>query len=146
MKIAQGKLAFITGTAAVLGGKIMGNLHSLGRSSVVMAVAIVLSVVGTVAQAAGNSGKRNIEKVIHPNAARVHVVAADSGWANPDACDRSDQLVLKKRDLSDERVYREMLAMILSAHLSDRQIAAKVRGCAAVNGLTYPLIVQLTLY
>jgi hypothetical protein len=109
-------------------------------------VASALTLLSQSAYAAGNSGKRNIEKLIHPNAARVHVVAADSGWANPDACDRSDQIVLKKRDLADEGVYREMLALILSAHVSDRQIAAKVRGCTAVNGQTYPLIVQLTLF
>jgi hypothetical protein len=98
------------------------------------------------ALAAGNSGKRTIKNLVHANTERVQVVAKGSAWKNPDACDGSDQLVLAADQVASSGVYREMLAMILSAHVSERQISAKVNGCVTINGKTYPKITQLTLF
>jgi hypothetical protein len=95
---------------------------------------------------AGNSGKRAIKSLVHPNAERVQIVAKSNAWGNPDACDGSNQIVLSAKDLKSPGVYREMLAMILSAHVSDRQIAAKVNGCVTVNGKTYPKMTQVTVF
>jgi hypothetical protein len=118
--------------------------HTRTRTIALLAgLALVAVSQGTLA--AGNSGKRYIKQLVHPNAARLHVVAKGSEWDNPDACDRSDQIILTQDDVADERVYREMLAMILSAHVSDRRIAARVNGCTTINGQTYPAIVQVTL-
>lgn len=111
-----------------------------------VAAALVLGLSGTTAWAAGNSGKRNIKQLVHANTERVQVFADSSDWDNPDACDRSNQIVLASSQLKNAGVYREMLAMILSAHVSDRQIAAKVNGCLTINGKTFPKITQVTLY
>ena len=110
-----------------------------------LVAALVLATWATTALAAGNAGTRVIKKATHTNAQQL-IVSGDSPWKNPDACDRSDQIVLASNQLKSAGVYREMLAMILSAHVSDRQIAAKVNGCVTINGKTYPKITQVTLY
>lgn len=118
----------------------------LNKTRAITVIATALMVLSQGVYAAGNSGKRAIKHLVHANAERVQVVADSSDWNNPDACDRSDQIVLASIQLKNAGVYREMLAMILSAHVSDRQIAAKVNGCIAINGKTYPKIAQVTLY
>jgi hypothetical protein len=120
----------------------------MGRNmtKAIAVLATALMVLSQGAYAAGNSGKRAIKNLVHANTERVQVVADSSDWKNPDACDRSDQIVLASNQLKSAGVYREMLAMILSAHVSDRQIAAKINGCVTINGKTFPKITQVTLY
>lgn len=117
-----------------------------GKHAKAATVGIALLLASQFVLAAGSSGQRYINNLKHPNAEKVYVVSDGDDWGNPDACDRSNQLVLSKGKLKNEQIYRELLAMVLSAHLSDRQVAARVDGCVLVSGKSYPAIVQLTLY
>ena len=106
---------------------------------------ILVAVLSHTAYAAGNAGNRAIKKMIHPNSTRVLVVADNKIWLNPDACDKSKQVVLAAGQLANDKVYREMLAMLLSAQVSGRRVEIRTNGCIAVTGTTYPLITQVTL-
>ena len=108
------------------------------------AVVLVASLSHT-AFAGGNAGNRAIKKMIHPDSTRVLVMADNKIWLNPDACDKSNQVVLASGQLSNDKVYREMLAMLLSAQLSGRRVEVRTNGCLTVSGSTYPVITQVTL-
>lgn len=116
------------------------------NAKAITVVAAALLVLSQGANATGNSGKRAIKHLVHGNADRVQIVADSNDWNNPDACDRSDRIVLQSNGLKNATIYRHMFEMILSTHVSDRQIAAKVNGCVTINGKTYPKVFQVTLY
>jgi hypothetical protein len=108
-------------------------------------IAILVIAAGTTtAWAAGSAGTRAIKKVTHTNAQRV-LISADSAWENPDVCGRSNQVVLVAGRLSSEAVYREMLAMILSAHVAGRSVNLRVDGCIDVDGEGYPVVKEVTV-
>ena len=95
--------------------------------------------------AGGNAGNRAIKKMIHPDSTRVLVVADNKIWLNPEACDKSNQIVLAAGQLTSDKVYREMLTMLLSAQVSERRVEVRTNGCLTVSGSTYPVITQVTL-
>jgi hypothetical protein len=95
--------------------------------------------------AAGNAGNRAIKKMIHPDSTKVLIVAEGKIWLNPDACDKSNQAVLASAQLANDKVYREMLAMLLSAHVSARRVELRTKDCVTINGTSYPSITQVTL-
>ena len=66
-------------------------------------------------------------------------------WLNPDACQKSNQVVLAAGQLANDKVYREMLAMLLSAQVSARRVELRTNGCVTVGGTSYPSITQVTL-
>ena len=94
--------------------------------------------------AGGNAGNREIRKLIHPDSTRVLVVPTKN-WLNPDACQKSNQAVLAAGQLVNDKVYREMLAMLLSAHVSARRVELRTNGCVTIAGTSYPSITQVTL-
>ena len=95
--------------------------------------------------AAGNAGNRAIKKMIHPDSTRVLIVADGKIWLNPDACDKSNQVVLASAQLANDKVYREMLAMLLSAQVSARRVELRTKNCVTIGGTSYPSITQVTL-
>jgi hypothetical protein len=109
-----------------------------------LVAALVLATWATTALAAGNGGTRVIKKVTHTNAQRL-LISGDSGWENPDVCDRSNQVVLAAAKLSNEAVYREMFAMIMSAHVAGRSVNVRVGGCIDIEGQTYPVVKEVTV-
>ena len=115
------------------------------RVILALVAAIALAGLSHTAFAAGNAGNRAIKKMIHPDSTRVLVVADNKIWLNPDACDKSNQVVLAAGELANDKVYREMLAMLLSAQLSGRRVEVRTNGCLTVSGSTYPVITQVTL-
>jgi hypothetical protein len=95
------------------------------------------AVLSNTAFAAGNAGNRAIKKIVHPDTTRVLVVADGKIWLNPDACDKSNQVVLAAGELANDKVYREMLTMLLSAHVTARRVEIRTKDCLTVNGSTY---------
>jgi hypothetical protein len=95
--------------------------------------------------AAGSAGNRAIKKMIHPDSTKVLIVAEGKIWLNPDACDKSNQVVLASAQLANDKVYREMLAMLLSAHVSARRVELRTKDCVTITGTSYPSITQVTL-
>jgi hypothetical protein len=95
--------------------------------------------------AAGNAGNRAIKKMVHPDSTRVLIVAEGKIWLNPDACDKSNQVVLASAQLANDKVYREMLAMLLSAQVSARRVELRTKDCVTITGTSYPSITQVTL-
>ena len=90
-------------------------------------------------------GNRAIKKLIHQNKTRVFVVADNQNWLNPDSCDKSNQVVLASGQLASDKVYRAMLAMLLSAQIAGRRVELKTTDCVNVNGTSYPVITQVAL-
>ena len=117
------------------------------KRKMILALMAAIALVGLsqTAFAAGNAGNRAIKKMIHPDSTRVLVVADGKIWLNPDTCDKSNQLVLASGQLSNDKVYREMLTMLLSAQLTARRVEVRTNGCLGVGGTTFPLISQVTL-
>lgn len=109
-----------------------------------LVAALVLATWATTALAAGNAGTRAIKKTTHTNAQRL-IVSGDSPWKNPDACDHSNQVVLAAGRLSSEAVYREMFAMIMSAHVAGRSVNIGVEGCIDLGGESYPVVKEITV-
>lgn len=95
--------------------------------------------------ASGNAGNRPIKKLIHPNKTRVLVVADNQNWLNPDSCDKSNQVVLAAGQLASDKIFREMLAMLLSAQIAGRRVELRTTDCININGISYPVITQVTL-
>ena len=116
-----------------------------GKIATALTAVVLVVSLSHKAFAAGNAGNRAIKKMIHPDSTRVLVVANNKIWLNPDACDKSNQLVLAAGQLTSDKVYREMLAMLLSAQVSERRVEVRTNGCLAVSGSTYPVITQVTL-
>ena len=116
-------------------------------SKIVLSLSAGVLIVGLShsALAAGNAGNRAIKKMIHPDSTRVLVVADGKIWLNPDACQKSNQVVLAAGQLANDKVYREMLAMLLSAHVSARRVELRTNGCVTIAGTSYPSITQVTL-
>lgn len=108
-----------------------------------LALALILMWSG--AKADGVSGTQNIKNLLHRNNQMVEIVGANGNWQNPDVCPNASRLLLRRASLVNQDVYKEMFAMLLGAHLAGRPIAAKVSGCAVSGGVSYPVIVQLTV-
>ena len=116
-----------------------------GKVIVALIVGVMAASLSHTAFAAGNAGNRAIKKMIHPDSTRVLIVAQNKIWLNPDACDKSNQVVLAAGELANDKVYREMFAMLLSAQLTGRRVEIRSKDCLTVNGSTYPSITQVTL-
>lgn len=94
--------------------------------------------------AAGNAGNREIRKLTHANNSRLSIVATKN-WLNPDSCNKSNQVILAAGRLVSEKVYREMYALALSAHVSGRRVEVRTDGCIGIAGTTYPVVSQISL-
>ena len=94
--------------------------------------------------AAGNAGNREIRKLTHADNSRLAIIATKN-WLNPDSCNKSNQVILAAGRLVSEKVYREMYALVLSAHVSGRRVEVRTDGCIGIAGTSYPVITQVTL-
>lgn len=106
---------------------------------------IALGIGSLSASADGVSGAQKIKNLVHRNNQMIEIAGANGKWQNPDVCPSSSRLLLRRASLVNQDVYKEMFAMVLGAHLAGRPIAAKVSGCSVSGGVSYPVIVQLTL-
>jgi len=95
--------------------------------------------------AAGNAGNRVIKKLVKTDNSRVLVIPDIQNWLNPDGCDASDQVVLASGELTNDDVYRQMFAMLLSAYVGGQRVELRTKDCLGVNGTSYPVITQITL-
>ena len=109
-----------------------------------LVAAVVLTGYSAAVLAAGNAGSRSIKKVTHQNSNRLYVTG-DEKWLNPDVCDNSSEVVLIASKLKSESIYREMFAMIMSAHLSGRTINVQVKDCVSVQGVSYPIVDEVSV-
>ncbi len=119
-------------------------MRGIRRLTAPLLAALLLATWATAAWAAGNAGTRGIKKVTHGNSQRLFIVG-DSPWQNPDVCDVNHQVVLVAGRLANEAVYREMFAMIMSAHLAGRSVNVRVKGCIDIQGETIPVVNEVTV-
>lgn len=93
--------------------------------------------------AAGDSGTGSISYMYQRSfdgLLGVHKVGGD--WSNPDECDNSSRIVLKRDNPSRSEFY----SSILAAKMAKTEIAAFLDGCVDWNGVTYPVITGLYTY
>jgi hypothetical protein len=115
------------------------------KMGLTLVVSFLMTVASSAAFAAGNAGNRAIKSMNHPDSTRVLVEANNTIWLNPDACDKSNQVVLAAGQLNSYRIYQEMLAMLMTAHASERRVEIRTNGCLGVNGTSYPIVAQVKL-
>jgi len=82
--------------------------------------------------------------------ARFVDVELGSALENLAMGDAADRVVLSDHDApcrydALEAIYREMFAMITSAHLAGHEINVQVKGCLEFKGETYPVIVEVSV-
>lgn len=119
-------------------------MYSKGKRIRRLLLALCLGCFVTTAQAADNAGTRTISKVSHLNSQRV-LIRGDEAWTNPGVCDRDADVVLAASELSSEAVYRELFAMIMSAHVARREVNIQVKGCLAIRDVSYPVVKEVTV-
>ncbi|WP_445765919.1 hypothetical protein [Rheinheimera sp.] len=56
-----------------------------------------------------------------------------NGWANPNACSRSDAIVLKETDANYDKAY----TLILAAYMAGKKVSGYSDGCVEFDGQTY---------
>lgn len=107
-------------------------------------VAILTLALHGAAWGGGPSNVQTIASISEQATGLVFVYAQDGNWGNPDACTNSDRFILDR----EAPARKEMLALVLSAHLQGRTIRAYFSGCAPIgnSGLTFPTAVTITLY
>jgi len=106
--------------------------------------ALLFAVLHGPAWGAGLSNVQTIASISEQATGLVFVAAQNGNWDNPDACTNSDRFVLDRQ----APARKELLALVLSAHLQGRTIRAFFSGCTAVGagGLTFPNAVSITLF
>ena len=107
-------------------------------------LAVCLGYFATTVQAADNAGTRTITKVSHLNSQKV-LIRGDEPWNNPGVCERDTSVVLAANQLSSEAVYKELFAMIMSAHIARREVNIQVNGCMTIRGVTFPVVKEVTV-
>ncbi|QKY11978.1 hypothetical protein [Janthinobacterium lividum] len=75
--------------------------------------------------AAGNSDIAAISK-FHYFKGHIGLLVKQTSMVNPDICDRTDWYILPK----DHPYYKEMVALIMAAHLSGQPLLFGLEGCA----------------
>ena len=58
---------------------------------------------------------------------------AEGGWDNPNACSRSNAIVLQTSDPNYDKAY----ALLLAAYIAGQQVKGYSDGCATFDGQTY---------
>jgi hypothetical protein len=93
---------------------------------------------------AGPGNAQTIANLSEQASGLVFVAASNGDWGNPDACTNSDRFILDRQ----APARKELLALVLSAHLQGRTIRAFFSGCTAVGsgGTTFPTAVSITLF
>lgn len=73
-------------------------------------------------------GTTNAQPISHFEYFNGHIglLVKHPNMINPDACERSDWYMLSK----DHPYYKEMVALIMSAHLVGQPLAFGIQGCA----------------
>ena len=106
-------------------------------------ILIALIFLPGISVAAGNSGTHKISHLYQRSSDGLLGVYRKNGdWANPDNCQSSDRIVLKK----DNNSRSEFYSAILASKISDRDFAAYLSGCIGWNGVTYPVITGVYTY
>ena len=75
--------------------------------------------------AAGNSNVEAISR-FHYFKGHIGLLVKQASMVNPDSCERNDWYMLPK----DHPYYKEMVALIMAAHLSGQPLLFGLEGCA----------------
>ena len=94
------------------------------------------------AWSAGTSERLAISQINQMDTGAVFVWPKNGSWGNPDGCTNSDRFLIEETS----RARRELLVLVLSAHLESRKIKASFSGCGFVRGRDYPVATSITLY
>jgi hypothetical protein len=110
----------------------------------VWVVVVLLSALHGAALGAGPSNVQTIANISEQATGVIFVAAQNGDWGNPDACTNSDRFMIDRQATAR----KELLALVLSAHLQGRTIRAFFSGCTPVGngGLTFPTAVSITLF
>ena len=101
------------------------------------ALAIAAStVVSAAALAGGASGIQQVEMLSLRNDGTVTASGVDGAWLNPDGCSNSTWVALSVL----HPYYREIYAMLLTAHTTRGEVRFFLSGCLNVYGTLYPEI------
>lgn len=88
---------------------------------------IVLMLAGTqLAHAAGGTTTPGPVSQFHYFKGHIGLLVNQATMINPDACQRSDWYILP----TDHPYYKEMVALVMSAHLVGQPLTFGVEGCA----------------
>jgi hypothetical protein len=95
---------------------------------------------------AGGVSEKQTVKWLNRKADRTVFVSGTKGaWGNPDVCD-NDNLIVLSVNSSNSDWYKETYAMLLGAHLTKRNITARLSGCKLIGTTTYPIIKDLKVF
>jgi hypothetical protein len=122
-----------------------GRVSPTFRSFVyVCARALLLSFLPSVAWGAGPSNTQPIADVSVQANGLILVAAQNGSWGNPDACTNDERFVLAPQ----LPARKELVALVLSAHLQGRSIRAFFSDCTPVGSgsVTFPNAVSIKLF
>jgi len=89
-------------------------------------ISIALMALGI--QSSGAAGNSNVAAISHFHYFKSHIglLIKQTSMVNPDACDRNDWYMLPK----DHPYYKEMAALIMTAHFNRQPLLFGLDGCA----------------
>ena len=122
-------------------------MNSTSRKLVAAMVGVLCGLTATIALAGGFTAKTTIKNLVVQTDKTI-VVKGDAGdWANPDLCDSSVKIILPSPTSENApEAYTEVYAVLLSAHLTGRQMRALLDGCMVLGNLSFPLISLVQIY
>jgi hypothetical protein len=116
-------------------------MRNLPFSQAVLFASIFLGA-STTGLAAGFGQRATVASMSQQTTGMLLVAASSGTWGNPDACTHSDRFAIDPTS----RFRKEMLAIVLSAHLQGRELRPYFAGCTRFTSATFPTAVSLTLY
>lgn len=105
---------------------------------------VLLTMICTSVFAGGWSGQQVIKNLNFSRDKLVLVVGLYGPWDNPSNCDTDAKVVLDPAAAQDS--YDEAFAMVLSAHMTGREVAFFLSGCTLVGSKTVPVIKTVAVH
>ena len=119
-------------------------MKSRARKIIIIMTGMLLTFLNTSAIAGGWSGQQVIKNLNFSRDKLVLVVGLYGPWNNPNGCDTDAKVVLDPAAAEDS--YDEAFAMLLSAHMTGREIAFFLSGCTLVGSKTVPVIKTVAVH
>lgn len=120
------------------------------RKPLTVAGGLMCSLAAMSALAAGAWSAQTLIDRITVRVDQTIVVTNPSGtWVNPNACDNNTRIILLPPGSQGAGLaYKEVYASLLGAHLTNREVAVFINGCASLasGGQTFPVINQVAVY
>jgi len=109
----------------------------------IKALFLLILIIPSLAWSSGNSGKGDIDYLYQRSSdGLLGVFKKNGNWSNPDDCDSSERIVLKRSNEFSAEFY----SAILASKMSQSEFQAFLLGCVDWNGTTYPVIFGVYTY